>query len=79
MLILRHAQDDGLDLLKNEIMVRPRRELSRTLVEPLILDFDIHLTFASLPQAGILKFGFHEFLFILSLDPECPSIHLQID
>jgi hypothetical protein len=53
--ILRHAQDDGLEMLKNEIMVRPRRELSRTLVEPLILDFEIHLVFACLPclpQAG---------------------------
>jgi hypothetical protein len=42
-------------MLKNEIMVRPRRELSRTLVEPLILDFEIHLAFACLPcllQAG---------------------------
>jgi len=44
-LILRQAQDDGLEMLKFKIMVRPRRELSRTLVEPLILDFDIHLTF----------------------------------
>ena len=57
-LILRHAQDDGLDLLKNKIMVRPRRELSRTLVEPLILDFDIHLAFVCLPQARILTLNF---------------------
>jgi hypothetical protein len=27
------------------------------LVEPLILVFGIHLTFACLPQVGILKFG----------------------
>jgi hypothetical protein len=40
-LILRQAQDDGLKMLKNEIMVRPRRELSRTLVQPWILEFDI--------------------------------------
>jgi hypothetical protein len=43
-LILRQAQDDGLKMLKNEIMVRPRRELSRTLVEPWILELEIHLS-----------------------------------
>ncbi len=50
---------------KNKIMVRLRRELSRTLVEPLILDSDIHLIFACLPQAGILKFGFELLKIIL--------------
>jgi len=37
-------------------MVRLRRELSRTLVEPLIINFDIHWTFGA-ALAG-LKFGF---------------------
>jgi hypothetical protein len=32
--ILRQAQDDVLNMLKDETMVRLRRELSRTLVEP---------------------------------------------
>jgi hypothetical protein len=41
--ILRQAQDDGLKMPNNKIMVRLRRELSRTLVEPLILEFDIYL------------------------------------
>ncbi len=50
--ILRQAQDDGLKMPNNKIMVRLRRELSRTLVEPLILEFDIHLTFICLPKAG---------------------------
>ena len=43
--ILRQAQDDSSKMLKNKIMVSLRRELSRALVEPLILNFDIHLTF----------------------------------
>jgi hypothetical protein len=42
-------------------MVRLRREFSRTLVEPLILNFDIHLTFG--PALAGLKFGFKNFTY----------------
>jgi len=41
-------------------MVRLRREFSRTLVEPLIWDFDIHLTLG--PASAGLKLGFRQVL-----------------
>ena len=56
---LRMAEDDGLKMLRNETVVRLRREFSRRLVELLFLTSSIHLAFACppfLPQAAQSRF-----------------------